>query len=322
MNNSRLQENVATDNEEMPGPTSSINIGEDSSSNIRIGKTQPPMRESGEESKSGSEYKGSELEESSDGAEDRMESENDDDTHKAVSGKGHQIVPADEMLSDEYYEQDGDDQTESLNHHRAVNNSSGFSSKPPPRLAADSSISRKSKGLKANKYDDEDADYEEDDDEEEDEDDPDDADFDPDYGATRAPRGIKDKDDDWGAEESDEEDNVEDDDLDFSDDDDVYFKKNKAKQSGKSGRNLKSTRVPRSIASSSRRKKGRTSFEEDDEESSAEESENGSDEDFRGTRRGASVQRKNVGRSASASVSSRNNELRTSGSFSAESIIC
>ncbi|XP_011090163.1 protein CHROMATIN REMODELING 5 isoform X2 [Sesamum indicum] len=339
MNNSRLQENVATDNEEMPGPTSSINIGEDSSSNIRIGKTQPHMRgttmggkwgstfwkntqsktmphgasESGEESKSGSEYKGSELEESSDGAEDRMESENDDDAQKAVSGKGHQIVPADEMLSDEYYEQDGDDQTESLNHHRAVNNSSGFSSKPPPRLAADSSISRKSKGLKANKYDDEDADYEEDDDEEEDEDDPDDADFDPDYGATRGPRGIKDKDDDWGAEESDEEDNVEDDDLDFSDDDDVYFKKNKAKQSGKSGRNLKSTRGLRSIASSSRRKKGRTSFEEDDEESSAEESENGSDEDFRSTRRGASVQRKNVGRSASASVSSRNNELRTSG---------
>ncbi|KAL0390776.1 UNVERIFIED_CONTAM: protein CHROMATIN REMODELING 5 [Sesamum calycinum] len=339
MHNSRLPENVATDNEEMPGPTSSINTGEDSSSNIRTGKTQPPMRgttmggkwgstfwrdsqsktmshgasESGEESKSGSEYKGSELEESSDGAEDRMESENDDDTHKAVSGKGHQTVPADEMLSDEYYEQDGDDQTESLNHHRAVNNSSGFSSKPPPRLAADSSISRKSKGSKANKYDDEDADYEEDDDEEEDEDDPDDADFDPDYGATRGPRGIKDKDDDWGAEESDEEDNVEDDDLEFSDDDDVYFKKNKAKQSGKSGRNLKSTRGLRSIASSSRRKKSRTSFEEDDDESSAEESENGSDEDFRSTRRGASVQRKNVGRSASASVSSRNNELRTSG---------
>lgn len=193
MNNSRLHENVATNNEEMPGPTSSHNI-EESSSNIRIGKTQPPMRgttmggkwgstfwkdtqsktmshgasESGEESKSGSEYKGSELEESSDGAEDRMESENDDDAHKAVSRKGHQIVPADEMLSDEYYEQDGDDQTESLNHHRAINNSSGFSSKPPPRHAADSSISRKSKGLKANKYDDEDADYEEDDDEEED----------------------------------------------------------------------------------------------------------------------------------------------------------
>ncbi|KAL0418469.1 UNVERIFIED_CONTAM: protein CHROMATIN REMODELING 5 [Sesamum radiatum] len=124
---------------------------------------------------------------------------------------------------------------------------------------------------------------------------------------------MQDKDDDWGAEESDEEDNVEDDDLEFSDDDDVYFKKNKAKQSGKSGRNLKSTRGLRSIASSSRRKKSRTSFEEDDDESSAEESENGSDEDFRSTRRGASVQRKNVGRSASASVSSRNNELRTSG---------
>ncbi|KAI3461152.1 hypothetical protein Pfo_017815 [Paulownia fortunei] len=316
MNNSRLNENDMSNNEEMAAPTPSHNTGEDSNGNIRIGDAQAPLRGttigesgSGEESKSGSEYKGSEVEES-DGA-DRMESDNDDMSHKEVARKGHQIVPADDMLSDEYYEQDGDDQSESLNHCRAMNHSSGYGSKLPPRPAAPSSISRKSKGLKANKYGDDDADYEEDDDDE-DEDDPDDADFDPDYGATSGRRGIKVKDEDWDAEESDD-DNVDDDDLDASDEDDVYYKKNRAKQSGKSGRNLKSTRELKSITPSTRRKKGRTSFEEDEEESSAEDSENGSDEDFRSRRRGGLVHRKNGGRSASVNVSGRNNELRTSG---------
>ncbi|PIN01988.1 Chromodomain-helicase DNA-binding protein [Handroanthus impetiginosus] len=336
MNNSRLKENVTNNDEEMAGPTPSHNTGDYSNSNIRRGDTQPPMMgttkgerwgstfwkdgqlgtashgasESGEESKSGSEYKGSEVEEEeSDEAEDRMESGDDEMTHKEVAGKRHQTVPADEMLSDEYYEQDGDDQSEPPNHHRAMNHSSGYSSKPRPRPAAASGISRKSKGFKANKYVDEDAEYEEDDDDG-DEDDPDDADFDPDYGATSGHRGIKDKDEDWDAEESDEEDNIDDDDLDVSDEDDVYFKKNRAKPSGKSGR--KSTRELKSIASSTRRKKGRTTFEEDEEESSAEDSDNGSDEDFRSTKRGASAHRKNGGRS-SVSVSGRNNELRTSG---------
>lgn len=124
---------------------------------------------------------------------------------------------------------------------------------------------------------------------------------------------MQDKDEDWDAEESDEEDNVDDDELDISDEDDAYFKKNRTKQSSKSGRSLKSTRELKSIASSTRRKKGRTSFEEDEEESSAEDSENGSDEDFRSTRRGAPVHRKNGGRSASVNISGRNNELRTSG---------
>lgn len=191
MNNSRLQEDATTNNEDMAEPIPSNNTGEDSSSNIRIGDNQPSMRgttmggkwgsnfwkdyqpttrshgasESGEESKSESEYKGSEVEEESDGVEDRMESENDDMTHKEVTGKGHQIVPADEMLSDEYYEQDGDDPNESRNHYR-MNHSSGYSSKLPPRPAAPSSVTRKSKGSKANKYSDEDADYEEDDDDE------------------------------------------------------------------------------------------------------------------------------------------------------------
>lgn len=190
IDSSRLKENAMINNEEMTDITPDNNGGEDSRSNLRMGHDQPPIRgtavggkwgstfwkdypptrtshgpsESGEESKSGSEYKGSEVEEESDGVEDRMESEYDDITHKDLTGKGHQTVPADEMLSDEYYEQDGDDPpTESVKHYRAVNQS--YSSKPPSRPAP-SNISRKSKGSKASKYSDEDADYEDDDDDE------------------------------------------------------------------------------------------------------------------------------------------------------------
>lgn len=46
-----------------------------------------------------------------------------------------EAVHADEMLSDEYFEQDGGDQSESLNHHR-VEHSIGFSSKPPTKPVA------------------------------------------------------------------------------------------------------------------------------------------------------------------------------------------
>ncbi|XP_047972578.1 protein CHROMATIN REMODELING 5 isoform X1 [Salvia hispanica] len=339
IDSSRLKDNAMTNNEEMTDLTPDKNGGEDTRSNLRVGHDQPPARgsavggkwgssfwkdyppartshgpsESGEESKSGSEYKGSEVEEESDGLEDRMESEYDDITHKDLTGKGHQTVPVDEMLSDEYYEQDGDDPpTEAVNHYRTANHSLGYSSKPTSRPAP-SNISRKLKGSKANKYSDEDADYEEDDDDE-DEDDPDDADFNPDYGARSRENQIKDEDEGWDAEESDEDDNIDDeDDLDVSDEDDPYFKKSRAKQPSKSGRNLKSTREFKSIASSTRRKKGRASFEDDDEDSSADDSENISDEDFRSSRRGAQAHRKNGGRSVAVNDSSRRNEPRTSG---------
>ncbi|XP_041999408.1 protein CHROMATIN REMODELING 5-like isoform X1 [Salvia splendens] len=339
IDSSRLKDNAMTNNEEMTDLTPDKNGGEDTVSNLRIGHDQPPLRglavggkwgssfwkdyppartshgpsESGEESKSGSEYKGSEVEEESDGLEDRMESEYDDITHKDLTGKGHQTVPVDEMLSDEYYEQDGDDPpNESVNHYRTTNHSLGYSSKPTSRPAP-GNISRKLKGSKANKYSDEDADYEEDDDDE-DEDDLDDADFNPDYGARSRENRIKDEDEGWDAEESDEDDNIDDeDDLDVSDEDELYFKKSRAKQPSKSGRNLKSTREFKSVASSTQRKKGRASFEDDDEESSADDSENISDEDFRSSRRGAQAHRKNGGRSVAVNDSSRRNELRTSG---------
>ncbi|KAL1544994.1 Protein CHROMATIN REMODELING 5, variant 3 [Salvia divinorum] len=266
---------------------------------------QIALNESGKESKSGSEYKGSEVEEESDGVEDRLESEYNE------MGKGHHSVPVDEMLSDEYYEQDGDDPpNESVSHFRAANNSLRCSVKLPSRPAP-SNILRKLKGSKANKNSYEDSDYEDDADNEDD--DPHDADFDPVYGARSRERRIKDKDEGWDAEESDEDDNVDDDDLDVSDEDDPHFGKSRAKQSSKSSRNLKSTREFKSVASSTRRKKGRASFEVDDEESSTDDSENVSDDDFRNSRRGAQAHKKNGSQSAAVSNSSRRNELRTSG---------
>ncbi|XP_071926260.1 protein CHROMATIN REMODELING 5-like isoform X1 [Coffea arabica] len=304
--------------------------------NSRLAGTQPPARrtvvagkwgssfwkdcqpmesrgvlESGEESKSGSEYKNEEgsEDESSDGEEDKANELEDGDNGKEV-GKG-QSVPPDEMLSDEYYEQDGDDQSDSF-HHRALNRSSGFSSKPPPRpVTANKYASTKSKSSKAD-YDDDAADYEEDDEDEGDEDDPDDADFDPDFGATRGRRGGKEKDEDWGAEESDESDNNEnEDDLNISDEEDVYYSKPKARQKSKGGRSVKSTRQVKPVMSYSRRKRGRISI--DEESLSEKDSENDSEEDFRSmTRRGTQIRRKNDGRSASVSSSNRINELRSS----------
>ncbi|XP_009761006.1 protein CHROMATIN REMODELING 5 [Nicotiana sylvestris] len=256
---------------------------------------------SGEESKSGSEYKNEEeSDEVSDGREDQLESE--DEGRQKEMGKSRS-VPADEMLSDEYYEQDGDDQSDSL-HYRTANPSSGYSSKPQSRsIAANKYASRKSKASK-DQYGGEYADY--DDDDSEDEDDPDD----PDYGSTGRGRGIKEKDEDWEGGESDEL-NSDDDDVGISDEDEEYFRKPQGKQKNRGGHSVKSTREIRSLATSARRKRGRTSFEE--EESSEHDSENESDEDFGSKpRRVANLRPKNGGRSTAASVSGRNNELRTS----------
>lgn len=256
---------------------------------------------SGEESKSGSEYKNEEeSDEVSDGREDQLESE-DEGTQKEM-GKSRS-VPADEMLSDEYYEQDGDDQSDSL-HYRAANPSSGYSSKPQLRLdAASKYASRKAKASK-DQDDNDYADYEDED--SEDEDDPDD----PDYGSTGRGRGIKDKDDDWEGGESDEV-NSDDDEVGISDEDEEYYRKPQGKQRNRGGHSVKSTRVVRSLATSARRKRGRTSYEE--EESSEHDSENESDEDFGNKpRRVANVRLKNGGRCSAASVSGRNSELRTS----------
>ncbi|CAH9070585.1 unnamed protein product [Cuscuta europaea] len=266
--------------------------------------------ESRDESKSGSDYKNEDEseDESFDGMEDKLDLEDysqQNDTGKDTS------VPADDMLSDEYYEQDGHDQSDPL-HHRGTNNSSRNTTKHPARPTANSNFtSRKQKDKKSSKYDD-DADYGEEEDEE-DVDDPDDVDFDPDYGTTRDHKGTKEKDEDWEGEDSDEQNNSEDaDDLDILDEADIYFKKARGKQQIRGGRTAKSTREFKYVPPSARRKRGRTSFE--DEGSSEPDSEGDSDECFgRISRRGGNVHKKNGGRSLTASVSRRTNEQRTSG---------
>ncbi|GFZ20725.1 chromatin remodeling 5 [Actinidia rufa] len=274
-----------------------------------------PMRsragsESGQESKSGSEYKneaGSE-EDSSDGREDRLGEAEADGQKEAEKVRRQIDVPADEMSSDDYYEQDGDDQTDSLP-YRPLNNSSGFNSKPQSRsVAASNNEARNSRTQDGEEYDDNDADYEDDD--ADDGDDPDDADFDPDCGATRSHKRNKDEDTD--GEDLDEDDNSGDDDgddLEISEEDDTYYKKPRGMLRGRGGRSVKSTREIKPFTSSGRRKRGRISFEE--EYSSAKDSEIDSDEDFRSLPRKGAHLRKSIG-GRSTSGSGKNNEVRTS----------
>lgn len=202
-------------------------------------------------------------------------------------------VPADDMLSDEYYEQDGDDQNDSL-HYTGLNLTSLDHRKQSRTVTATDAIPQN----RGRAYDEED--YEEDEDDEEDEvdeDDPDDADFDPDSGAAGGP--SRDKDEDWEVEDSDEDVEGEGE-LDISDDDETcYKKKPRGGQRGKSGRNAKAGKAQRSLPGPARRRKGRIS----DDEFSAEDSEGESDEDFR-AKRGVHL-RKN-------SNAGRKNETRTS----------
>ncbi|KAL1832124.1 hypothetical protein ACET3Z_001775 [Daucus carota] len=257
-----------------------------------------PMRhgsESGQESKSSSEYKNGEgsEDESLGVREDKSESEDPETVRR------HQAdVPVDEMLSDDYYEQDGDEPSNDLMHHRLGNSSAAFISNIKPRpVAANIHQSRKAKALNDDVYGDDDADYE-------DGDDPDDADFDPDFTSERL-----NQDDDWEGENMDEDFNDVDD-LDILDEDDDFPRKSKGRQRGKGGLVSKHARVGKSITSSSQRKRGGLALEDD--ESSANDSDNESDEGFSSkVRRGASLRKKNVAR-ATSYISSRGREIRTS----------
>ncbi|KAJ7960580.1 protein CHROMATIN REMODELING 5 [Quillaja saponaria] len=278
--------------------------------------------DSGQEVKSGSDHKN--AEESDDNSFDKREvgldSEDDDGQNGVGKGPtGHSDVPAEEMLSDEYYEQDGEEKSDSF-HSRRNHQPVRSKSWPQRTHAGVSNHLHRNSGVLIDAEDDGDgdgdgddydnnngdgdADYEEDD--EADEDDPDDADFEP---ATSGRTANKDK--DWAGEDS-EEDVDSDDDLDVLDEDDSYDeKKPKGRQQGKVGRNKKSTREHRSSNPCSQQRRVRSSVEED--ESSAEDSDIESDEDFRSMRRrGALVHRNNLQSSVSANLSGRNSEVRSS----------
>ncbi|KAG4402806.1 hypothetical protein GLYMA_02G281000v4 [Glycine max] len=173
--------------------------------------------ESGQESKSGSDYRNADGSEdnSLDGRAGRLDSDDDDGQKEAGKGpRGHSDVPAEEMLSDEYYEQDGEEQSDSL-HYGGIKKPTGSNSWPQRMsTSANRTLHRNlrfSDDVEDNDGEDEDdddgdndndgddADYEEED--EADEDDPDDADFEP---ATSGHAANKDK--DWEGEGSDEDD--------------------------------------------------------------------------------------------------------------------
>ncbi|KAI4308165.1 hypothetical protein L6164_031267 [Bauhinia variegata] len=270
-----------------------------------------PMRpqngsESGQESKSGSDYRNAEGSEdnSSDGRRERLDLEEDDEQKEAGKGpRGHSDVPAEEMLSDEYYEQDGEEQSDSL-HYRGIQQPTGLNSWPQRMSTGASSRGRRNSRISDDDDDDDDngdgdGDYEEED--EADEDDPDDADFEPAISSRTA-----NKDKDWDGGYSEEEDES-DEDIEVSDEDDCYYaKKPKGRQRGKVGHSVKSSRER-----PSRQRRVKSSFEED--ESTAEDSDSESNEDFKSMKKRGVQVRKNNGRSSAAtSFSGRNNEVRTS----------
>ena len=117
------------------------------------------ISDSGHESRSGSEYRNDEGSEgnSSGGGEDQLESD-DCDVQKET-----EKVPADEMLSDEYYEQDGDDQNDTLQ-SRGMNHASLYS-RPQSKTVTPTNTAPRNR---RRAYDDDDY-AEEDDDEDEDE---------------------------------------------------------------------------------------------------------------------------------------------------------
>lgn len=139
---------------------------------------QPMTRggsDSGQDSKTGSDYGNAEGSEdnSLDGREDRLASEDDDRQKQVGKHRGHSDVPADDMLSDEYYEQDGEEQRDSA-HYRGFNHAIGVSSRPqskPPVIS--SHVKRNNRVLNDkeddddddNNNDDADGDYEEEDEE-------------------------------------------------------------------------------------------------------------------------------------------------------------
>jgi chromodomain-helicase-DNA-binding protein 1 len=127
----------------------------------------PGASDSGQDSKSEGRNAVGSDDNVSNGRDDRLDSEDEEGQKEAgKGGKGHSDVPADEMLSDEYYEQDGEDQSDSVHYRgfsQSVDLSSRLQKKPVP---IKNNVSRRSRGLHNSEgYDDNnndgDADYEE-----------------------------------------------------------------------------------------------------------------------------------------------------------------
>nr|KJB83538.1 hypothetical protein B456_013G252300 [Gossypium raimondii] len=113
--------------------------------------------DSGQESKSDHKSLEGSVYNSSDDRDDRLESEVDE-AQKEVgkSQRGHSDVPADEMLSDEYYEQDGEEQSDTM-HYSGFGNSVGLNTRAQSKhVSVSTNVSRSSKALNKRNYDNED----------------------------------------------------------------------------------------------------------------------------------------------------------------------
>lgn len=144
--NNRLQNEAAADEVAGAGVSNSQSSGRRTTVAGKWGSTfwkdcQPMCpqggSDSGQDTKSGSEYRnavGSE-DNSSDIRADRFDSEDDGRPKVRKGQRGHSDIPADEMLSDEYYEQDGEEQSDSMHYrgfHHSVGSTSRLQSKPTP----------------------------------------------------------------------------------------------------------------------------------------------------------------------------------------------
>ncbi|CAL5061209.1 unnamed protein product [Urochloa decumbens] len=228
---------------------------------------------------------------------DDMDVSAEDDELNRANGE----VPAEDMLSDDYYEQDGEEQIESL--HRGGMKQSNCSTSGG---ATKSASRQKKKTTKYNAYaDDDDDEYDDDndDDDDADEDDPDDVDFEPDSETDKA----VDKDKFVDSENSDGGD---DDELELSDDEDDDFAENRRQP-----KRLKvvatKTSKGRKLPMQAQRRRGMSHT--DEEYSSGKESDVPSDADFdHRSKKPDRLHQKPVGRNDVAPSNS-HNELRTSG---------
>ncbi|CAA6654095.1 unnamed protein product [Spirodela intermedia] len=216
--------------------------------------------------------------------------------------QGAQVdVLVDEMLSDEYYEQDGEDQSDYLPYREVKRNVMPDPSLPSKPVSANK-LSKNSKSANCDKYN-YDEDYEDEDEEEED--DPDDADFEPTFSGKR--KGNVSESD--GLEDEEDDDDY----PDASDDDDRYF--NNSCRRGcpprKAGRSSKPTRESKSIPIQSRRKTVKTSFEDESSDKNSEE--DSFEESNLRTKRSSRFSMKSADQATvSANLSSHGRELRTS----------
>lgn len=161
----KLQDDVAASDGALPNlQVSTKKMGLSASWGSTFWKDCQPTRpgsESGPESKSSSGYRNEEgsEDESLGRREDRSELE---DLERV--GRGQACVSVDEMLSEDYYEQDGNAKPSASSHQRVGKTTIRFTSNPKPRhVAVNKYQSRKSKASNDIIYGDGEADYEDDD---------------------------------------------------------------------------------------------------------------------------------------------------------------